>query len=281
MKISLICATYNRLTELNTLLESLTVQINKDFELIVVDQNKNSLIDKLCSEYKTKLNLVHIKSDKLGLSTNRNIGISFATGDVLGFPDDDCIYYPETTQNIAKFFLENDNVELLYGKIYDRNLRKNIMRDWPSDDYIISSLKDIMLYTSSIVIFIRKSGVFFDENFGVNQKFGGGEDIEICYRHFIGGAVLQYSPDVEVNHPEVSANFLNYQKAYNYGRGWGAFFAKYFNVRILPLFIGILGYTTLLILKDFIMLKASAKGRIYSLLGRGSGFINYLSSYKK
>ena len=44
MRISLICATYGRSAELDSLLNSLQAQNFKNFEVIIVDQNKDGLI---------------------------------------------------------------------------------------------------------------------------------------------------------------------------------------------------------------------------------------------
>lgn len=280
MKISLICATYGRSVELDFLLNSLQIQNYKNFEIIIIDQNKNGLIDSIIKKYKNTLSINHIKSEKIGLSINRNIGIKAATGQILGFPDDDCVYYSDTLQNVISYFSQNQNISLVYGKIYNRLSKKNIMRNWPLTMIQVTKLRDIMLFSSSIVIFVINNDIYFDEEFGVNQRYGALEDIDLCYRNFKNSVKLEYCPNIEVNHPEVSTNFLNCNKAYNYGRGWGAFFAKHFDIKIIPLFIGILGYFILITLRDIILFRPTARGRIYSLIGRTNGFFDYLINYK-
>jgi len=280
LKISLICATYNRTIELEQLLKSLVAQTYKNFEIVIVDQNKNGLIDHVCQYYKQYLDLIHVKSNQLGLSINRNLGIKVAVGNILGFPDDDCTYYPDTLESIYNIF-SYSNLDILYGQIYNRQAKKGVMRKWPGKPFTFTNLKQIMLYSSSIVIFTKnRLSNRFDENFGVNQNFGALEDIELCYRHFIKKNKLIYSPSVQVCHPEVSSTFLNSNKAYNYGRGWGAFFAKYIDFKILPLFIGIFGYVGILFLRDMFLLRPTAKGRLYSLSGRINGFFDYLINHK-
>jgi len=280
LKISLICATYNRSTELEQLLKSLVAQTYKNFEIIVVDQIKNGLIDDICQSYIQQLDLIHIKSQRLGLSNNRNQGITAATGGILGFPDDDCTYYPDTLQNVISYFATNPNTSLVYGKIYNRVMKKNIMRNWPVITTAVTNLYSIMLYSSSIVVFIVNNDIYFDKKFGVNEMYGALEDIDLCYSCFKDDAKLEYCPKIEVNHPEVSSNFLNCNKAYSYGRGWGAFFAKHLNPKNVPLFIGILGYVVLLALRDIVLFRPTAKGRIYSIIGRLNGFYDYLINYR-
>lgn len=282
MKISLICATYNRSTELEQLLNSLVTQTYKNFEIILVDQNKNGLIDEICKNYKLQLNLIQIKSNRLGLSTNRNLGIQAATGEILGFPDDDCTYYPDTLGHVNTQF-NNLRVSIIYGRIYDRNRQINIMRNWPSKAHDIESILNIIKYSSSIVIFVNKNNYttfFFDEVFGINQQFGSCEDIELCYRMFCKGAQLTYTPNIMVNHPDVISVFLDPKKAYNYSLGWGAFFAKHWSLKIAPAFFGIYFFVIAKTFRDLLFLKPTTKGRVYSLVGRIAGFIKYQITYK-
>ncbi len=279
MKISLICATYNRSNELEQLLKSLVAQIYKNFEIIIVDQNKNGLIDEICENYKQQLNLIHIKSEQLGLSFNRNIGIKAATGEILAFPDDDCTYYPDTLEKVSQLFNQN-GVDLILGQIRNRVNNKLIIRNWPISITKITNIRKILTLATSITIFCRKDPeILFDDLFGVGSKFGAYEDSDLCTQYLKLNKKLLYSPSIEVLHPE-GDTILNKNKAYNYGRGWGAFFAKHIDSRILPLFIGIVGYIFLLFLRDVVLLRPIAKNRLYSLLGRANGFIDYLINHK-
>lgn len=279
MKISLICATHDRSNELEQLLKSLITQTYKNFEIIIVDQNKNGLIDEICKNYKQQLNLIHIKSEQLGLSFNRNIGIKAATGEILAFPDDDCTYYPDTLEKVAELFDQNE-VDLILGQIRNRVNNKPIIRNWPKSVTKITNIRKILTLATSITIFCRKDPeILFDELFGVGSKFGAYEDSDLCTNYLKLNKKLLYSPSIEVLHPE-GDTILNKNKAYNYGRGWGAFFAKHINFRILPIFIGIFGYVSLLFLRDAILLRPTAKNRLYSLLGRINGFFDYLINHK-
>ncbi len=278
-KISLICATYNRSTELEQLLKSLVTQTYKNFEIIIVDQNKNGLIDGICQSYKQQLNLIHIKSEKLGLSFNRNIGIKAAIGEILAFPDDDCSYYPDTLEKVSQLFNQN-KADLILGQIRDRISNKPIIRNWPKSATEITKIRKILGLVTSITIFCRKNPeISFDELFGVGSKFGAYEDSDLCTQYLNLDKKLLYTPSIEVLHPE-GDTILNKSKAYNYGRGWGAFFAKHIDFRTLPLLIGIFGYVSLLFLRDVILLRPTAKNRLYSLTGRINGFIDYLIHHK-
>lgn len=111
MKFSLIMATYSRLHEIRFLLESLTRQTYKNFELIVVDQNPLGYLDEILNEYEGKITIKHLFSEK-GLSKARNIGLNAADGDYIAYPDDDCIYPNDLLEKVHNFFQLNQQINI-------------------------------------------------------------------------------------------------------------------------------------------------------------------------
>ena len=102
---SLILATVGRTKELDRLFNSLAAQTFLNFEVIVVDQNPDNRlvphIERACS-----LGIVvkHVRHNPPNLAAARNAGIAVATGEWLGFPDDDCWYDPRVLEKIARRF---------------------------------------------------------------------------------------------------------------------------------------------------------------------------------
>ena len=72
MLVSLIMPTLNRYEDIDLLMKSLQKQTYKNFELIVVDQNDNDKVKEIVDKYKEEIVIKYIKSNKLGLSYNRN-----------------------------------------------------------------------------------------------------------------------------------------------------------------------------------------------------------------
>ena len=91
MKISLILATKDRVKEIERFMQSLTHQGNGGLELIVVDQNADDRLESILENSKLSFPIIHLRSE-VGLSRARNVGMAFATGDTIAFPDDDCWY---------------------------------------------------------------------------------------------------------------------------------------------------------------------------------------------
>jgi glycosyltransferase involved in cell wall biosynthesis len=93
--ISLVVCTLGRTTPLERLFESLLTQEHKNFEVIVVDQNRDNRLDPLFEDKRWPFPLRRLRTPgELGASRGRNTGWPIAEGSVIVFPDDDCWYPP-------------------------------------------------------------------------------------------------------------------------------------------------------------------------------------------
>lgn len=84
---SLIVITYNRDKFVLQLLSALKEQTNQDFEIIVVDASEDSETERICKNFV----VTYQKVEQPSLPTQRNIGISLAKSDLVGFIDDDAV----------------------------------------------------------------------------------------------------------------------------------------------------------------------------------------------
>ena len=115
LKFSLILATVGRTSELRRFLEHLQKQSHQCFELIIVDQNADDRLLPLIESYKSNFPIVHCKS-AIGLSRARNVGLPFASGDIVAYPDDDCWYSGDLLERVAELFLENPSLDCITGR---------------------------------------------------------------------------------------------------------------------------------------------------------------------
>src|SRR5258708_17990546 len=90
---TLIIATLGRATELETLFESLALQHYPGLDCIVVDQNPDDRLKEIIDRWQDAFCIRRLRSSP-GLSQARNIGLQYATGDIVAYPDDDCWYSP-------------------------------------------------------------------------------------------------------------------------------------------------------------------------------------------
>ena len=230
MKISLIMATLGRIDEIKIFLDSLIIQDYKNFELIIVDQNEENILEEIVSSYKEKIYINHIRIDKKGLSVARNVGMKYATGEIIAFPDDDCAYSKGILTFVSKFFNTNDNFDFVTFKLRDIEKGVDSNLRWYNHNVEIT-YKNIFRTVISPSIFIKfrdKSDVFFDENLGVGRKFGSGEEsdmvLELLYRGYRG----IFLTDFVIHHPDKNESI---EKICLYGLGYGAILKKHVKLR--------------------------------------------------
>ena len=220
--ISLITAAYGRSTILNNLLSSLRAQTYKDFEIIIVDQNDHNEIERIIQNFKD-LSIVYVRSERKGLSYNRNIGLKYARGDVYGFPDDDCYYDSNVLKKVHDRFLGNDKgLKLVAVEVKDPKTG-NV---WITKKDNIIRRKHLYDNCVSINFFIKKEiGMAFDELLGVGAKFGSGEETDFLWEYFAKSDYGLFINNTYIYHLQQTGP-VNDNRAYNYGLGYGAIFKK-------------------------------------------------------
>ena len=92
---SVIIPVYNRIDEVRDLLESLSRQTFKDFEVIIVEDGSTEPCGELVKLYENRLDLKYFYKDNDGRSIARNYGIDRSTGSYLVFFDSDCVIPPD------------------------------------------------------------------------------------------------------------------------------------------------------------------------------------------
>ena len=81
MRYSIIVPVYNRPDEVNELLESLTRQEEKDFEVVIVEDGSKTPCQKVCDQYAGRLDLHYFMKPNSGPGQSRNYGAERAKGD--------------------------------------------------------------------------------------------------------------------------------------------------------------------------------------------------------
>lgn len=279
VKISLVVATLGRTNELSMFLNSLVCQLfnSSDFEVIIVDQNDNNLIDALLDAYIGKLNLIHIKSKIKGLSYNRNLGIQRSLGKYICVPDDDCTYYPDTLAEVWHQLEALGFPDMIIGKVFDRATQKYIFKKTPTNACHVHWYNFYPL-VSSITLFFKRNEIQFNEHFGIGAAYASNEDAEIILSFLKEGKRIIYSPLIECNHPPYSNLNMSKEKLFAYGVGFGALCRKYLSLPILLLLFKVLVYQCIMLFKSVLLLDKQQFGRRwYALKGRLFGFIRYSS----
>ena len=265
MKISLIVATLGRKKELFEMLSSIRTSYFdlESIEVIIIDQNDKNFIMSEILEF-DGLNVKYIHSELRGLSLNRNIGIRQSCGEIICFPDDDCLFYKDTLSNVVSCF-ENHNVDFCMGRIYDRENKLDIIKKWPQNRHKVRRFNSYFL-NSSITLFVKRKGIIeFDEDLGVGAKYGSCEDADYIYRLLKDGNIGIYSPSIEIWHPSPDFNDIPLEKVENYASGFRHYVSKDTDIVKISLFFMLMSKKFV----QFLFLKHRFKKGYFSAFFRG------------
>lgn len=107
MFFSIIIPVYNRPDEVDELLHSLTLQTNKNFEVILAEDGSTHKSDVIANKYASKLDITYFEKTNSGPGTTRNAGAKRAKYDYFIFFDSDCIIPPNYIENVSKSLIKN------------------------------------------------------------------------------------------------------------------------------------------------------------------------------
>ena len=114
MLFSFIIPVFNRPDEVDELLESLTKQSVKDFEVLVVEDGSSVTCEEVCRKYEERLDLHYFKKPNSGPGQSRNYGAERAKGEYLIILDSDVVV-PEGYLDAVKKELESAPTEAFGG----------------------------------------------------------------------------------------------------------------------------------------------------------------------
>jgi len=100
LKFSFVIPVFNRPTEIHELLQSLFLQTNKDFEVIIVEDGSEITSADVVGEYQKKIPVKYFEKENEGPGPARNFGVRKAKGEFVVFFDSDCILPPNYTKAV-------------------------------------------------------------------------------------------------------------------------------------------------------------------------------------
>lgn len=115
--ISVITVTFNAAEFLDGCLESITTQINADFELIIIDGGSSDSTVDIIKKYNDSIAYWHTKGDR-GLTHAFNLGIEKSRGHWLAFINaDDFLANSDTLFKVSNELKSNGSVDVVYGQV--------------------------------------------------------------------------------------------------------------------------------------------------------------------
>jgi glycosyltransferase involved in cell wall biosynthesis len=225
MRISLVVATVGRTEELRRLISSLEAQTHRDFEVIVVDQNADERLLPVLQDFAGRIDLRHVRlPGPPGASRARNLGIRYITGEVTGFPDDDCWYSEDFLRQVHSLFQQNPDWDAIIGEAVDEAGRPVL--PWP--DRSGPATRPVCWRRAVCFACILRTPALqaiggFDETLGggPTASWASGEDNDLMLRAINLGLHVRYERRVRIHHPRLFPTFDEAGRAKRYGYALG------------------------------------------------------------
>jgi glycosyltransferase involved in cell wall biosynthesis len=227
LKVSLIVGTLGeRPFDLCALLRSFEPQARFIKEVIIVDQHSDPhRIPGLLNQFRENLPIIYARSER-GLSRARNRGLQLVTGDIVAFPDDDCLYPDGLLEWVVDWFETNFEYDILAvgARDADGNMSGN---RWIQNSCRISPINAFRT-TFSPTLFMcadLAQSTCFDEQLGVGSgtPFGSGEETDYVLRLLRRRARGRFDRTRHIIHPrrDMLSGTVSGPRALAYGIGMG------------------------------------------------------------
>ncbi len=220
---SIIIPVYNRPQEVQELLESLTIQTIKDFEILIIEDGSTNRSDEVVQSFSGRLTIQYFYKPNTGPGPSRNFGFQHARGDYFIVFDSDCIIPPK------------------YFEAVDLALDEHKWDAWGGPDRAhenFTVMQQAMGYTMSSILTTggirggkKRLGWFQPRSFNMGlsrrvfEATGGfrfdrfAEDIEFSIRMRESSFKVGLIPDAYVYHKR-RTNFAQfYEQVKNFGKG--------------------------------------------------------------
>ena len=204
MKYSFIIPVYNRPDEVDELLDSLTRQTIRDFEVVVVEDGSSVPCKEVVDKYADRLTIHYYIKANSGPGQTRNYGVERANGEYMLILDSDCIL-PEKYLEMVEADLQSQKADAFGGPDRAHESFTDVQK---AINYAMTSF----FTTGGIRGGKKKLDKFYPRSFNmgvrkdVYQALGGfskmrfGEDIDFSIRIFKGGYQCRLFPEAWVWH---------------------------------------------------------------------------------
>ena len=222
-KYSIIIPIYNRPDELDELLESLTKQTYKNFEIIVIEDGSKLKCDKVVEKYSNILEIKYFYKENGGQGFARNFGFEKASGDYFVQFDSDAIIPANYFEIVEKHF------EIEYLDAYGGPDAAH--ESFTDTQKAINFAMTSVLTTGGTRGKNKNLGGKFHPrsfNFGISravfEKLGGyiitrmGEDIEYSIRIIEAGFKVKLIPEAFIYHKRRTSLSQFYKQLFFFGR---------------------------------------------------------------
>jgi len=220
-----------------------------------------------------------------GLSRGRNAGIALATGDILCFPDDDCIYPAGLLRDVLLVF-ENTGADIVCGRAANEkgesiNGRFEKIPQWIDRNNVFTTQIEWVVFFKKAVL-EKINGYDEEVGVGASTPWQSCEGPEITIRALEEGFRGYYDPGIFAHHANLHSDRPDKnarRKSRRYARGMGYVMRKhrYSFVFLVKFIVRSIGGAC------FSLLKLRMRRALYyfnTALGRFEGFAGFIVGYR-
>ena len=222
MKYSIIVPVYNRPDEVDELLESLTKQTLKDFEVIIVEDGSIKTCKDVCEKYANILDLHYYAKENSGPGQSRNYGAERSNGEWLIILDSDVVLPEGYLEAVEKSLASSTSIEAWGGPDtahpsftpVQKAISYSMTSFFTTGGIRGGKAKLDKFYPRSFNMGIRRDVYLKLEGF---TKMRFGEDIDFSYRIVEAGYMPRLFPEAWVWHKRRTDFRKFFRQVYNSG----------------------------------------------------------------
>ncbi|MCI6860784.1 MAG: glycosyltransferase [Prevotella sp.] len=221
MNYSIIVPVYNRPDEVDELLESLTHQVFRNFEVIIVEDGSDKRCDEVCNRYKDLLPLRYYYKKNSGPGNSRNFGVDYANGDYVIILDSDVVVPPhylsaideELSREQCDFFGGADAAHASFTPV-QKAISYSMTSFFTTGGIRGGKKKLDKFYPRSYNMGVRRTAY---QALGGFSRMRFGEDIDFSYRLIENGYKSRLFPEAWVWHKRRTDLRKFFRQVYNSG----------------------------------------------------------------
>ena len=221
MNYSIIVPVYNRPDEVDELLESLTHQVFRNFEVVIVEDGSDKRCDEVCNRYKDLLPLRYYYKKNSGPGNSRNFGVDYANGDYVIILDSDVVVPPhylsaideELSREQCDFFGGADAAHASFTPV-QKAISYSMTSFFTTGGIRGGKKKLDKFYPRSYNMGVRRTAY---QALGGFSRMRFGEDIDFSYRLIENGYKSRQFPEAWVWHKRRTDLRKFFRQVYNSG----------------------------------------------------------------
>ncbi|WP_269227648.1 glycosyltransferase family 2 protein [Flavobacterium eburneipallidum] len=200
--IEILVSTMNR-NSLDFLIPMFSFSHFSEFSILIINQTEGDNL--LVSDFSS---VRVINSLEKGLSRSRNLALKNAMGKILLIADDDLVFKVDFDTKIVQAYNQFSNKAVISFCIEKPNgsLFKKYLPEAKSDLNLMELFNVLSVEISLNKTILDKTGVTFDDNFGLGSTFKMGEEAIFLSDIKNKNYQIAFVPNVIAKHPEISSN---------------------------------------------------------------------------